>query len=123
MTVKGIFYVFAFASDLVRSKAFYGETLGWTLGTDEHGVAGFSFGAGYLILHEDSRPAGSRSYPGGMHVEVQVADATAEHARLKALGVDVSPLQDQPWGERNFSFHDPDGYPWSYGQQAVVHPQ
>jgi catechol 2,3-dioxygenase-like lactoylglutathione lyase family enzyme len=29
MTATGIFYVFAFVSDLPRSKRFYGETLGW----------------------------------------------------------------------------------------------
>jgi catechol 2,3-dioxygenase-like lactoylglutathione lyase family enzyme len=117
MAAKGIYYILVFASDLQRSKKFYGQTLGWTLGTDEHGVAGFSFGTGYLILHEDSRAAGSRPYAGGMHVEVMVEDAAAEHARLKGLGVDVSELKDQFWGERNFNFHDPDGYQWSYGQE------
>jgi uncharacterized glyoxalase superfamily protein PhnB len=51
-----------------------------------------------------------------MHVAVQVDDANAEHARLQKLGVRVSTLHDQPWGERNFSFEDPDGYTWWYGQ-------
>lgn len=46
MTAKGIFYVFAFVSDLAGSKSFYAETLGWKLGTDEQDVAGFSFGSG-----------------------------------------------------------------------------
>ena len=40
MTAKGIFYVFAHVSDLERSKRFYGDTLGWKLGTDEKEVAG-----------------------------------------------------------------------------------
>ena len=75
---KGIFYVFAFVSDLARSKRFYGETLGWQLGTDEHGVAGFSFGTGYFIIHEDSRPTGMRTYGGGMHVAVQVDPEESE---------------------------------------------
>jgi uncharacterized glyoxalase superfamily protein PhnB len=51
-----------------------------------------------------------------MHVEVQVEDVDAEHARLKKSGVMVDELCDQPWGERNFNFVDPDGYTWSYGQ-------
>jgi catechol 2,3-dioxygenase-like lactoylglutathione lyase family enzyme len=118
MAAKGIFYVFAFVSDLKRTKKFYEEILGWKLGTDEQGMAGYMFGSGYLIVHEDSRPAGSRSYGGGMHVEVMVEDATAEHARLKGLGLAVSELKDQPWGERNFNFSDPDGYLWSYGQDT-----
>ena len=110
MAAKGIFYVFAFVSDLARSKRFYGETLGWTLGTDEQDVAGFAFGSGYLVVHADDRRGEARRYAGGMHVEVQVDDVDAEHARLRALGVAVSDLCDQPWGERNFTFADPDGY-------------
>ena len=119
MAVKGIFYVFLFASDLERSKKFYVDTLGWQLGTDEEGIAGLSFGTGYLVLRRDSRPAGSRTYGGGMHVEVMVEDAAAEHARLKGLGLAVSELIDRPWGERNFSFSDPDGYVWAYGQNTA----
>jgi uncharacterized glyoxalase superfamily protein PhnB len=118
MAAKGIFYIFVFASDLQRSKNFYGKTLGWTLQTDEHGVAGFTFGTGYVILHEDSRPADARTYGGGMHVEVMVENAASDHARLKGLGVAVSELKDQPWGERNFNFRDPDGYQWSFGQDV-----
>lgn len=116
MAATGIFYVFVYVSDLARSKKFYGETLGWKLGTDETGVAGFSFGSGYLVMHAEDRSAESRRYAGGMQVEVQVDDVDAEHTRLKQLGVDVSQLHDQPWGERNFFFTDPDGYTWSYGQ-------
>jgi catechol 2,3-dioxygenase-like lactoylglutathione lyase family enzyme len=116
MTAKGIFYVFAYASDLARSRKFYGETLGWQLGTDEEGVAGFAFGSGYLVLHADDRPLDARRYAGGMHAEVEVEDVDAEHARLKRLGVAVSEIHDQAWGERNFSFSDPDGYAWWYGQ-------
>jgi catechol 2,3-dioxygenase-like lactoylglutathione lyase family enzyme len=116
MSAKGIFYVFALVSDLTRSKKFYGETLGWTLGTDEPEVAGFSFGSGYLVVRSDERPGDARRYSGGMQVEVQVEDVDAEHARLRRLGVEVTDPRDQPWGERNFSFADPDGYTWSYGQ-------
>lgn len=121
MTAKGIFYVFAHVSDLARSKKFYGETLGWKLGTDEDGVAGFAFGGGYLVIHADDRREESRRYAGGMHVEVQVEDVDGEHARLRNLGVKVGELRDQPWGERNFYFDDPDGYVWSYGQARHAH--
>ncbi len=116
MATEGIFYVFAHVSDLARSKRFYGETLGWKLGTEEADVAGFAFGSGYLVIHAEGRDAQSVRYAGGMHVEVRVDDVDAEHARLKKLGVGVGELRDQPWGERNFEFRDPDGYVWSYGQ-------
>src|SRR6185436_12887109 len=109
MATTGVFYVFALVSDMARSKKFYGETLGWKLGTEEGNVAGFSFGNGYLVVHADNE-SGAVRRGGGMHVAVQVEDANAEHARLQKLGVKVTPLEDHHWGERNFSFSDPDGY-------------
>jgi catechol 2,3-dioxygenase-like lactoylglutathione lyase family enzyme len=119
---KGIFYVFALVSDLDRSKAFYRDTIGWQLGTDENRVAGFSFGSGYLVLHADGRGGSHRHYAGGLQVDVQVEDAAAEHSRLAKLGVNVGPLTNQPWGERNFTFTDPDGYVWFVGQQMSGGP-
>jgi catechol 2,3-dioxygenase-like lactoylglutathione lyase family enzyme len=116
MAIKGIFYVFALVSDMARSKKFYGETLGWKLGTEEGNVAGFSFGSAYLVVHADNDNPPSSRKAGGMHVAVQVEDAQAEHARLQNLGISVSDLQDHHWGERNFSFSDPDGYTWFYSQ-------
>ncbi|MFZ1988355.1 MAG: VOC family protein [Alphaproteobacteria bacterium] len=116
MAIEGIFYVEILVSDLARSKRFYGETLGWKLGTDEPGVAGFHFGAGYLVVLADNRPAHERRYAGGMFVEVKVDDLDAQHAGLAKAGVKVSTIEAKPWGERNFSFADPDGYVWHYGQ-------
>jgi catechol 2,3-dioxygenase-like lactoylglutathione lyase family enzyme len=116
MAASGIFYVFVFVSDFERSKKFYAQTLGWKLGTDEKDVAGFAFGSGYLVIHGDDRPPPQRRYAGGMQVEVKVDDVEREHTRLKELGVAVGDLHEQPWGERNFYFEDPDGYVWSYGQ-------
>jgi catechol 2,3-dioxygenase-like lactoylglutathione lyase family enzyme len=116
MAVKGIFYVLLYVSDLAVSKRFYREQLGWNLGTDEEGIAGFSFGSSYLVLHADNRPAHERVYGGGMHIEVQVDDVEAEHTHLEGQAVSVSAIRDQPWGERQFDFIDPDGYRWMYGQ-------
>lgn len=125
MNAQGIFYVSAFVADLPRSKAFYRDKIGWKLGTDEPQAAGFGFGSGYLVLLADHRQPEDRRYGGGgLHVEVMVADARAEHARLEKLGVPVTPITDQPWGERNFSFTDPDGHVWSVGQSTRdSHPQ
>jgi catechol 2,3-dioxygenase-like lactoylglutathione lyase family enzyme len=116
MAIEGIFYVYAKVGDLKRAKEFYGDTLGWRLHTDEPAVAGFWFGTGYLVLGlEKSGSPGERG-AGGMHVAVRVSDLEAEHARLTERGVGVSPIQRQPWGESNFSFRDPEGYRWEYGQ-------
>jgi catechol 2,3-dioxygenase-like lactoylglutathione lyase family enzyme len=118
MSIQGIFYVAAHVSDLARSRQFYGDKLGWKLETSETDVAGFRFGSGYLVLLADAGAAHAGAQPGGMHVAVLVEDIDSEYARLREAGVEVGPLLSQPWGERNFSFRDPDGYEWSYGQSG-----
>ncbi|GAB1267046.1 hypothetical protein NBRC116493_02990 [Aurantivibrio infirmus] len=118
MMAKGIFYIEAYVSNFENSKKFYQETLGWKLNTDLPEVAGFFFGTGYLVLMAESRPVPERQYAGGMHVEVEVDDIVAEHERLRVLGVKVGDISEKPWGERKFTFTDPDGYPWSYGQPS-----
>jgi uncharacterized glyoxalase superfamily protein PhnB len=116
VSVQGIFYVAAHVSDLARSKSFYSDKLGWKLETNEPTVAGFRFGAGYLVLSSDSTHPATHALTGGMHVAVQVTDIDAEYSKLIKSGVEVTELRTQPWGERNFSFRDPDGYEWSYGE-------
>ena len=120
MAVKGINCLSAIVSDLQRSKQFYGHTLGWELQTDEEGVAGFSFGHSYLVIHTDNHSGAAHPSAGSMHALVEVDNLDAEHARLNALGVPVGNLIDQPWGYRTFSFTDPDGYSWEYGQAKSV---
>lgn len=46
----------------------------------------------------------------GFWLNLDVADADAEHARLCAAGVDiVEPPEDKPWGDRQFIVRDPNG--------------
>lgn len=40
---------------------------------------------------------------------IMTADADAMHARLKAAGLPVTALEDQPWGMREFALTDPSG--------------
>jgi len=115
---KGLFYIEAFVSDLTRSKQFYGDILGWKLETDLPEVAGYYFGTGYLVLVKESRPENEQIYSGGMYVEVEVENAAAEYERLKSLGISLSELENKPWGESKFTFKDPDGYTWAYGQAS-----
>ena len=100
MNVKGINCLSIFVFDMKRSKRFYAETLGWTLVTDEPGVAGLAFGDSYLVIHSDDRGNPDHRTAGGMHALVNVEGVDAEHARLKAHGISVSDLRDQPWGVR-----------------------
>jgi catechol 2,3-dioxygenase-like lactoylglutathione lyase family enzyme len=112
MAIEGMFYVYAKVADLERAKQFYGDTLGWKLHTDEPQVAGFWFGSAYLVAGLDSGAASGPPRAEGMHIAARVSDIEAEHVRLAERGVEVSPIQRRPWGERNFSFEDPDGYLW-----------
>jgi catechol 2,3-dioxygenase-like lactoylglutathione lyase family enzyme len=116
MAFQGIIYVHIHVSDIVRTKRFYGETLGWKLETDMPEVGGFWFGTGYLVAGIEQRPESERIYNGGMHTAVRVDDLEAQHALLGERGVAVSKIQSRPWGQRDFFFSDPDGYRWEYVQ-------
>jgi catechol 2,3-dioxygenase-like lactoylglutathione lyase family enzyme len=51
--------------------------------------------------------------PGSVRgLQVVVADAAAAHAELSARGVEVSDIQEFPWGRFVF-FSDPDGNGWA----------
>jgi len=56
---------------------------------------------------------------GGMETRtayVVVADADAAYARARTAGGEiVRPIQDTPYGSREFSVRDPEGHTWSVG--------
>ena len=49
------------------------------------------------------------------NMQMVVADADAAHADLKGRGVEVSDVDEQPWG-RFVYFSDPDGNGWALQQ-------
>ena len=54
--------------------------------------------------------------PGSLdNLQMVVADADAAHAELAERGIEVSEVDDQPWG-RFVYFSDPDGNRWSLQQ-------
>jgi lactoylglutathione lyase len=109
-----------FVSDVDRSIAFY-EALGFrvvrrwqdfvrleregvrlALQGDAHAVAG----PHYFTPHIGRRPRGT-----GVEIVVQASDVAALHAAATAAGLRVvKPIQDRPWGARDFRVADPDGY-------------
>jgi predicted enzyme related to lactoylglutathione lyase len=108
-------------SDPDRAKAFY-EQVGFNVDHDH-------------TVHPELRfvqltPPGSAcsicigvgitdAEPGSVRgMQVVVDDADAAHAFLTERGIDVSPVDDQPWG-RFVYFSDPDGNTWAV-QQIVV---
>jgi predicted enzyme related to lactoylglutathione lyase len=110
-------------SDVDRAIAFYTERAGFNLDHD-HTVSdelrfvqvtppgsacSIAFGSGLSGMEPGSAEG----------LQVVVDDIEAAHADLAGRGVDVSEIQDFPWGRFVF-FSDPDGNGWSV--QQIVRP-
>jgi catechol 2,3-dioxygenase-like lactoylglutathione lyase family enzyme len=111
-------------SDVDRAKAFYVDRAGFNADHDH-------------TVNENLRfvqltPPGSAcsiaiglgvtdSQPGSMKgLQLVVESADAAHAELAGRGVEVSEVQDFPWGRFVF-FSDPDGNAWAV--QEIQHPR
>jgi len=104
-------------ADVDRAKAFYTDRVGFNADYDHR-------------VSDDLRfvqltPPGSAcsialgvtdAVPGSINgLQLVVADITAAHAELSGRGVEVSGIQDFPWGRFVF-FSDPDGNRWAVQQ-------
>jgi catechol 2,3-dioxygenase-like lactoylglutathione lyase family enzyme len=106
-------------SDVERAKAFYTEKAGFALDQD-HQVS-------EELRFVQLTPPGSacsiaigtgltESAPGSLQgLQLVVDDIEAAHADLSGRGVEVSDVQDFPWGRFVF-FRDPDGNAWNVQQ-------
>ena len=88
------------------------------------GHAELSLGGGMIMLgstkdDEYGRTLKSPGELGGVEtrsVYIVVPDADAAHARaVAAAATIVRPLQDTPYGSREFGVKDPEGHSWSVG--------
>ena len=103
-------------SDVDRAKAFYAERVGFVVDHD-HRVSD-------EVRFVQLTPPGSacsiaiglgvtEAEPGSVKgMQVGVADIERAHAQLVDRGVDVSDVQEFPWGRFLF-FQDPDGNSWA----------
>lgn len=108
-----------FVHDIDRSVDFYERVLGFTRETASpdyvairHGAALIGIGAmSHLSAgHPLKSSAGERS---GLGVEIvlEVDDVEVAFVAARTTGHPLlSPLQDRPWGQRDFRLADPDGY-------------
>ncbi len=108
-------------SDIDRAKAFYTEKVGFHADHDHKvsdeirfvqltppgSACSIAIGQG---LGDDAQPGSVRG------VQLVVSDIHAARAELAGRGVDVTDVQEFPWGSFVF-FADPDGNRWSV--QAV----
>ena len=103
-------------SDVDRAKAFYTEQAGFNADHD-HRV---SDEIRFVQLTPPGSPTSialgtgmSDMAPGSVHgLQLVVEDVEAARAELAARGVEVSEVQDFPWGSFVL-FSDPDGNSWS----------
>jgi predicted enzyme related to lactoylglutathione lyase len=108
-------------SDVDRAKAFYADKVGFNLDHDHKVSEDLRFvqltpaGSGCSIAIGKGlfdRPVEPGSVQG---MQLVVADIEVAHAELSERGVDVSDVQDFPWGRFVF-FADPDGNGWAVQQ-------
>jgi predicted enzyme related to lactoylglutathione lyase len=111
-------------SDVERAKAFYVEQAGFVLDHD-HDIGN---GIRFIQLTPPGSAASiaigtglSAMPPGSVEgLQLVVSDAQAAHDDLAGRGVEVSDVQEFPWGRFVF-FADPDGNKWAV-QEIVRQP-
>ena len=106
-------------SDVDRAKAFYADQVGFNADHDHKVSDEIRFvqltppGSGCSIALGNGI---SPSPPGSLQgLQLVVADVHAARAELDSRGVDVSEVQEFPWGSFVF-FSDPDGNGWAVQQ-------
>lgn len=106
-------------ADTDRAKTFYTEQLGFTADHDHRVAENLRFvqctppGSACSIAFGEGI---AQTEPGSLQgLQMVVEDADAAHALLSSRGVDVSEVQDFPWGRFVF-FSDPDGNGWALQQ-------
>jgi predicted enzyme related to lactoylglutathione lyase len=106
-------------SDVDRAKRFYVEQVGFNADHDHTISEEMRFvqltppGSACSIALGKGIVEGEPGSVAGL--QLVVPDADAAHAELLERGVEVSDVQDLPWGRFVF-FNDPDGNRWSVQQ-------
>ncbi|HXD53462.1 MAG TPA: glyoxalase superfamily protein [Solirubrobacteraceae bacterium] len=103
-------------SDVDRAKAFYADQAGFVAEHDHQVEENLRFvqltppgSACSIAIGSGLTEAAPGSVQG---LQLVVADADAAHAELAGRGVQVSDVQEFPWGRFVF-FSDPDGNGWA----------
>lgn len=110
-----------FVVDVDRAIAFYADVLGFTLDRRDPGYASVRhgqvvFGLGPIAKLPESggyftqdRLAGDRGL--GVEIVLEVDDVDHVYDHVRGTGYPLhEPLQERPWGLRDFRIVDPDGY-------------
>jgi catechol 2,3-dioxygenase-like lactoylglutathione lyase family enzyme len=115
-----------FVEDLARSKDFYVERLGFTLGFEDATSAGVFLGEEFLILvtidsANDMLPGQALGPPlahrsaGLFNIFVENVDEAFEDLKSRGVEFFIEPT-DREWGRRTAHLRDPDGVIWEISQ-------
>jgi predicted enzyme related to lactoylglutathione lyase len=117
------FRIELFVADLDTSIRFYEQVLGFELERRETDYASLRRGGAVLGLGSIAKLPAVASPPGfsqerlagnrgsGVEIVLEVDDLDAALARVERAGAPLAaPLQQRPWGLRDFRLADPDGY-------------
>jgi catechol 2,3-dioxygenase-like lactoylglutathione lyase family enzyme len=123
MRIKRIAVVSIPVSDPQAAKEFYTGILSFTVVAD----APFGEGQRWIQLAPASGETSitlvtwfPNMKPGGITgLVLETDDVEADHAALQSRGLDISPLENAPWG-RFATFSDPDGNGWVLQQNAAM---
>ena len=119
-----------FVTDIERSVTFYKKALGLEEVDRLAGPDGPFFSMlsrdGFRIMLESPKSPGTQEMQqrhgttprATILLYVSVDDLAAEEGRLKTAGVRYEGPVTQPYGMREVSFQDPDGYAWAIGQRV-----
>jgi PhnB protein len=120
-----------FVSDLERSMAFYKQALGLeeldrVVGPDGSPFFSMLGREGFRVMLESPRSPGTqemqkrhgRTPRATVLFYLSVDDLSPEERRLAAAGVRYQGPVTQPYGMREVTFEDPDGYSWAIGQKV-----
>jgi catechol 2,3-dioxygenase-like lactoylglutathione lyase family enzyme len=110
-------------TDLARSIRFYTEVLGLELAFEYEGFyAGLRAGAQMIHLKHVDTPDPSITHVAAgehLHLYLETDDPAALADAIAARGVAlVKPLQETPWGTREFVIRDDQGHTLYFGQQV-----
>ena len=119
MTKMTIEVIFVPVTDVDRAKDFYVNKLGFTADHDHKVKEGLRFvqltpeGSACSIAFGDGI---TEMKPGSQQgIMMVVGDVRAVRQGLKEKGVDISDIDEQPWGTFAY-FKDPDGNGWTLQQ-------
>ena len=108
------------SKDFELSKRFY-QYMGFTMASDEGGIAYFHADHTSFLLQDFCAPGLAENFM--MHMLVHDVDAwwikIQEGGIAAKFGAQVTAVEQQPWGMRDFCVTDPSGVLWRIAQNTA----